>query len=82
MIQGCLLRVQKCAVGRGQDVSSNVLLVEDDAQVHKFSASALRHLGYSVLETSESSTALNILAEHSEIALKLDSGFRGSMSFI
>jgi CheY-like chemotaxis protein len=55
-----------------------VLLVEDDAQVREFSASALRHLGYRVLETSESSTALNILAEHSEIALLLtDVGLPG-----
>jgi CheY-like chemotaxis protein len=48
-----------------------VLLVEDDAQVREFSASALRHLGYCVLEASEASAALNILAEHSEIALLL-----------
>src|ERR1700720_1596879 len=41
-----------------------VLLVEDDAQVREFSASALSHLGYRALEASESSTALNILAEH------------------
>jgi len=55
-----------------------VLLVEDDVQVREFSASALRHLGYRVLETSESSTALNILAEHSEIALLLtDVGLPG-----
>jgi CheY-like chemotaxis protein len=39
---------------------------------------ALRHLGYRVLETSESSTALNILVEHSEIALLLtDVGLPG-----
>jgi PAS domain S-box-containing protein len=48
-----------------------VLLVEDDAQVREFSASALAHLGYRVLEAPESSTALKILAEHSEIALLL-----------
>ena len=46
--------------------------------VREFSASALRHLGYRVLETSESGTALNILAEHSEIALLLtDVGLPG-----
>jgi len=48
-----------------------VLLVEDDAQVREFSASPLAHLGYRVLEAPESSTALKILAEHSEIALLL-----------
>ena len=48
-----------------------VLLVEDDPQVREFSASALAHLGYRVLEAPESSTALKILAEHSEIALLL-----------
>ena len=55
-----------------------VLLVEDDAQVREFSASALAHLGYRVLEASESSTALDILAEHSEIVLLLtDVGLPG-----
>jgi CheY-like chemotaxis protein len=55
-----------------------VLLVEDDAQVREFSASALAHLGYRVLEAPEASTALNILAEHSEIALLLtDVGLPG-----
>jgi signal transduction histidine kinase len=55
-----------------------VLLVEDDAEVREFSASALAHLGYRVLEASEASTALNILAEHSEIALLLtDVGLPG-----
>jgi CheY-like chemotaxis protein len=46
-----------------------ILLVEDDAQVREFSASALAHLGYCVLEASEAGAALNILAERSEIAL-------------
>jgi PAS domain S-box-containing protein len=48
-----------------------VLLVEDDAAVREFGASALTHLGYRVLEAPEASTALNILGEHSEIALLL-----------
>jgi CheY-like chemotaxis protein len=55
-----------------------ILLVEDDAEVREFSASALAHLGYRVLEAPESSTALNILTEHSEIALLLtDVGLPG-----
>jgi CheY-like chemotaxis protein len=55
-----------------------VLLVEDDAQVREFSASALAHLGYRVLEAPEANTALNILAEHAEIALLLtDVGLPG-----
>jgi CheY-like chemotaxis protein len=55
-----------------------VLLVEDDAQVREFSASALAHLGYRVLEAPEPSTALKILGEHSEIALLLtDVGLPG-----
>jgi CheY-like chemotaxis protein len=55
-----------------------ILLVEDDAEVREFSASALAHLGYCVLEAPEASTALNLLAEHSEIALLLtDVGLPG-----
>ncbi len=55
-----------------------VVLVEDDAEVREFSASALAHLGYRVLEAAEASTALKILAEHSEIALLLtDVGLPG-----
>jgi nitrogen-specific signal transduction histidine kinase len=55
-----------------------VLLVEDDVEVRDFSASALAHLGYRVLEAPEGSTALKILAEHSEIALLLtDVGLPG-----
>ena len=43
-----------------------------------FSASALAHLGYRVLEAPEGGTALKILAEHSEIALLLtDVGLPG-----
>ena len=53
-------------------------MVEDDAEVRDFSASALAHLGYRVLEAPEGSTALKILAEHSEIALLLtDVGLPG-----
>jgi signal transduction histidine kinase/CheY-like chemotaxis protein len=55
-----------------------ILLVEDDAEVREFSVSALAHLGYRVLEAPEASTALNLLAEHSEIALLLtDVGLPG-----
>jgi len=55
-----------------------ILLVEDDAEVREFSASALAHLGYRVLAAPEASAALNILAEHSEIALLLtDLGLPG-----
>jgi len=55
-----------------------VLLVEDDAEVREFSASALEHLGYRVLEAPDASVALNILAEHSEVDLLLtDVGLPG-----
>jgi CheY-like chemotaxis protein len=60
--------------GKGE----TVLFVEDDAQVREFGVSALTYLGYRVLEAAEGSTALNILTEHSEIALLLtDVGLPG-----
>jgi CheY-like chemotaxis protein len=60
--------------GKGE----TVLFVEDDAQVREFGVSALAYLGYRVLEAPEGSTALNILTEHSEIALLLtDVGLPG-----
>jgi PAS domain S-box-containing protein len=48
-----------------------VLLVEDDADVREFSASALTHLGYRVLRAADAATALSILSEHRDIALLL-----------
>ena len=60
--------------GKGE----TVLFVEDDAQVREFGVSALAYLGYHALEAPEGSTALNILTEHSEIALLLtDVGLPG-----
>jgi PAS domain S-box-containing protein len=71
-------RVPDCSASILPGNGETVFLVEDDAQVREFSASALTHLGYRVLEAPEASTALNILAEHSEIALLLtDVGLPG-----
>jgi CheY-like chemotaxis protein len=55
-----------------------VLLVEDDPDVRNFSASALTHLGYRVLEASDAPGALSMLGEHSETAVLLtDVGLPG-----
>jgi CheY-like chemotaxis protein len=48
-----------------------VLLVEDDADVRDFGASALTRLGYRVLPAADAGTALSILSEHHDIALLL-----------
>ena len=53
--------------GRGE----TVLVVEDDEGVRGYVTSALQHLGYAVLETAEGRTALELLAEHPEVALLL-----------
>ena len=46
-----------------------VLLVEDDNEVREFSAAALDHLGYRVLEAEDATSALNLLSEHPQVAL-------------
>lgn len=65
--------VSERAVERRPAVSSAngeaVLLVEDDADVREFGASALTHLGYRVFEAPDADAALAILGENPEIAL-------------
>jgi CheY-like chemotaxis protein len=51
--------------------SETVLVVEDDDGVRQYVANALGHLGYRVLEAPDSSRALEVLANHPEIALLL-----------
>jgi G3E family GTPase/CheY-like chemotaxis protein len=46
-----------------------VLLVEDDPDVREFGASALKTLGYRVLEAADADTALTALTERSDISL-------------
>jgi PAS domain S-box-containing protein len=48
---------------------ASVLLVEDDEDVRLYSVEALRTLGYGVFEAAEAQAALQLLAEHPEIAL-------------
>lgn len=65
--------VSERAIERRAPVSSAngeaVLLVEDDADVREFGASALTHLGYRVFEAPDADAALAILGENPEIAL-------------
>ncbi len=49
--------------------NETVLVVEDDAEVRQFAVQALIHLGYRVFEAADGSSALQLLARHSEIEL-------------
>jgi len=48
-----------------------VLLVEDDDDVREFTVGALAQLGYRVLHAGDSTTALDLLAQHPEVDLLL-----------
>jgi CheY-like chemotaxis protein len=55
-----------------------VLIVEDHDSVRHYAVTALRHLGYRVLEAAEGSRALALLADNPDIALLLtDVGLPG-----
>lgn len=60
-----------------------ILVVEDQADVRDIAVAFLRSLGYTVLATADAGHALEVLAEHGEIALLfsdvvLDSGMNGA----
>ena len=58
-------------VRQSADLSSVVLLVEDDAEVRAFAAEALQALGCRVIQASGGGDALEILAAEPSIALML-----------
>jgi PAS domain S-box-containing protein len=49
--------------------TETILIVEDDEDVRSYSVNAARHLGYTVLEASDSETALEILKSRPDICL-------------
>ncbi|MDO9712237.1 PAS domain S-box protein [Paracraurococcus lichenis] len=58
--------------------SETILVVEDHDNVREYVTNALGHLGYRVLEAAEGRRALEILADHPEVALLLtDVGLPG-----
>ena len=61
--------------------NETILLVEDDADVRRYSCDALRELGYRVLEAETGAAALQLLDHHPEINLLFtDVGLPGGMN--
>lgn len=56
-------------------------MVEDDAAVREFTASALRESGYQVIDAADAEQALRLLPQHDDIALLFtDIVLTGSMN--
>jgi len=63
------------------DRSETILVVDDEEEVRRHSASLLTELGYRVLEAVDGHTALDVLRRHSEISLLFtDVGLPGGMN--
>jgi CheY-like chemotaxis protein len=61
--------------------NETILVVEDDLDVRTYSIESLRELGYNVLEASNATAALQLLASHPDVAvLFTDIGLPGGMN--